>query len=65
MLFDIYVLFFEDKKFGTRTSGAVFVAGATLESVAAEAEAEGVAAVVTAARHTRPEPGQCHYACVS
>ena len=57
----------ETKKVGTRTTGgAVLVAGAALESSAAQQKQKVyVAAVVTAAQHMGPEPGQCLCACVS
>ena len=56
-----------EKKVGTRTIGAVLVAGAALESATAQQKQKEVyvAAVVTAARHMGPEPGQCRCACVS
>ena len=58
----------ENKKVGTRTTGgAVLVARAALESTAAQQNQKQVyvAAVVAAARHIGPEPGQCRCACVS
>ena len=65
-MFDIYVLFSEKNEVGTRsTGGAVLVAGAMLQSAAAAQQRNGVAAAATAARHTRPEPGQCRFACGS
>ena len=39
--------------------------GALLESSSSAAVEEGVTAVATEARHTRPDPGQCRCACES
>ena len=54
-------------KVGTRSTGAILVAGEALESSAAVQQKHKVyvAAVVSAARRTRPEPGPCRCACVS
>lgn len=64
-LFDKYV-FFMEQKIGTRSTCVVLVAEAELESSAEAQQKQKVyiAAVVSAPRYTRPEPGQCFCACV-